>query len=444
MPERANRNTPSIILTIIILAAPALFSCQRISAAFIGIRSINAEALNKEISTDSPPIIIDVRRESAYLKSHIPGAIHLSTESIDGYAAKGRMLRTSRIVIVCAHGRDSQIAAATVMAYGYPNVYSLAGGIQRWHKLGYPLQAGSGPAVDKQLLMPPVVEISVLSQLAVTVAAFVVKPAYIIMSALVFLILWQKKSKDLVLMRNAMLVFFIGENACTLNYLMASNESVWLEWLHGLGMVGMFFLLFRGLVRFLDDRVLHYNEPDRTCVLQRFCRHCWKKEPVSCGLHRLALWLLPALAVVALIPLTMPLRPFKIVMPVFLSEVVWFKDFWNLFFEFRLYPILAALGFMITFFYLRRGRSGLVPAQLPFFLALGFTSYSFFRFGLLLTFSENQGWADWWEESTEFIMIAMVVLFLEVFKRQLKIVTPWPPGNFEAFKVYLRQKETST
>jgi hypothetical protein len=131
-------------------------------------------------------------------------------------------------------------------------------------------------------------------------------------------------------------------------------------------------------------------------------------------------------------------------MPVFLSDVVWLKDFWNLFFEFRIYPILGACGFMIAFHYLCRGRSGLIKAQLPFFLALGFTSYSFFRFALLLTFKENQGWADWWEESTEFIMIAMVLLFIEVFKHQLKIETPWPPANFQGFKAYLRQKETAT
>ena len=346
-------------------------------------------------------------------------------------------------MIICARGRDSQIAAATFMTYGYRKVFSLLGGTRRWQELGYPLQAGSGLAGDKKLLTPPVVEISVLSQLAVTVAAFVVKPTYIIMSALVFLILWNKKSRDLVMMRNAMLLFFIGENACTLNYLVASNKSVWLEFIHGLGMVGMFFLLFWGLMRFFDERVWHYNHPDKTCMFQRYCKHCWKKEQVACGFHRLALWLLPALAFVALIPVTMPLRPYKIIMPVFLSNVVWLKDFWNLFFEFRLYPIIGALGFMIAFFYLRRGRGGIIKAQLPFFLALGFTSYSFFRFGLLLTFNENQGWADWWEESTEFIMIAVVLLFIEIFKRQLKIETPWPPGNFQAFKVYLKQKDAA-
>jgi hypothetical protein len=102
------------------------------------------------------------------------------------------------------------------------------------------------------------------------------------------------------------------------------------------------------------------------------------------------------------------------------------------------------LALNLSILYLRQGRRSIKKSQLSFFLALGFTSYSFFRFGLLLTFNENQGWADWWEESTAFIMIAMVLLFLEVFKGQLKIVTPWPPGKLQAFKAYLRQKDTSS
>ena len=430
MSERANRYPPVILLLLVIFAAPAIFSCQQVSAKFIGIRSISAEALYKEVSTVDPPFILDIGAESDYRQNHIPGAIHLNMDSIDGYAARGPIPREGRIIIVCVHGRQSQIAAATFMAYGYRNVCSLAGGTRRWHERGYPLQPASDTEVDSDLLAPPVVEISLLSQIAVTLASFVVKPDYILMSVVVILMLWREYSVELVLIRNAMLAFFIGENACTLNYLVASNNSAWLEVIHGLGMVGMFFLLFWGLVRLFDERVLYYNDSEKRCAFQRYCKHCWKKEPVICGLHRLALWLLPALAFVALIPVTMPLRPFKIVMPVFLSDVVWLKDFWNLFIEFRLYPILGAFCFMIAFLYLRRGRDGLKKAQLPFFLALGFTSYSFFRFGLLLTFNENQGWADWWEESTEFIMIAMVLLFLAVFKDQLKLKTPWPFLSF--------------
>ena len=121
----------------------------------------------------------------------------------------------------------------------------------------------------------------------------------------------------------------------------------------------------------------------------------------------------------------MPLRPFQIIMPVFLSDVLWLKDFWNLFFEFRVYPILGALGFIISYLWLRKGRHALTKAQLPFFLAMGFSVYSYFRFGLFLTFSENQAWADWWEESTEFILVALVMALLMVFKNQLDLKMPW-------------------
>jgi len=113
-------------------------------------------------------------------------------DSIDGYAAKGPIPREVRIVIMCTHGRDSQIAAATFMAHGYRNVYSLLGGTRRWLELGYSFQSGSGTAVEKKLLAPPVVKIPMLSQIAMTAAAFVVKPAYVVMSLLVFLILWKK------------------------------------------------------------------------------------------------------------------------------------------------------------------------------------------------------------------------------------------------------------
>jgi hypothetical protein len=140
----------------------------------------------------------------------------------------------------------------------------------------------------------------------------------------------------------------------------------------------------------------------------------------------LALVIVTALAFFSLISLTTPLRPFKIIMPVFLTEVLWLKDFWNIFFEFRIYPILGAVAFFISFLWLRKGKAGLYKMQLPFFLGVGFSSYSFFRFCLFLTFKEDPAWADWWEETFEFIMIISVLLLLMVFKSQLNLKTPWP------------------
>jgi hypothetical protein len=325
-------------------------------------------------------------------------------ENIEGYLEKIQILHQHIIVAVCATGWQSQIAAATIMAHGYRNVYYLIGGTTRWKELGFTLQQVAGMEPEAKALKPPIIEISLLSQLAMTLAAFIVKPVYIVMTFLVIVMLWRKRSRDLVLIRYAMVFFFIGENACSLNYLVASNTSIWLEFVHGIGMVGMFFLLSWGLVVFFDERVVHYLDPERQCVFQRHCKLCWKKENVSCGLHRLAIYLLPALAFTAFIPVTMPLR----------------------------YPILGALCFIASYFWTRKGRHALPKAQLPFFLALGFTFYSFFRFGLLLTFNENQAWADLWEESTEFIMVALVMILLLVFKNQLGLKIPWKFSKIES------------
>jgi rhodanese-related sulfurtransferase len=423
---------------LILLFMPAISGCQRYAAKFIGIQSIGSADLQKIVKNIAKPLILDIREDRIYRKGHIPGAIRIDMENIEGYLEKIQILHQRLIVTVCANGWQSQIAAATIMAHGYPNVYYLIGGTNRWIELGFPLQQVAGMDPEAKALKPPIIEISLSSQLAMTLAAFIVKPVYIVMTFLVIVMLWRKRSRDLVLIRYAMVFFFIGENACSMNYLVASNTSIWLEFVHGVGMVGMFFLLIWGLVVFFDERVVHYLDPERPCVFQRHCKLCWKKENVSCGLHRLAIYLLPALAFTAFIPVTMPLRPFSIIMPVFLSDVLWFKDFWNLFLEFRVYPILGALCFITSYFWTRKGRHALPKAQLPFFLALGFTFYSYFRFGLLLTFNENQAWADWWEESTEFIMVALVMILLMVFKDQLGLKMVWKFSKGPSQRTILR------
>jgi rhodanese-related sulfurtransferase len=160
--------------------------------------------------------ILDIREDRIYRKGHIPGAIRMDMDSIEGYLERIQIPLKRVIVTVCANGWQSQIAAATIMAHGYRNVYNLIGGTTRWIELGFPLQQVAGMGPEAKALKPPIIKISLLSQLAMTLAAFIVKPVYIVMTFLVIVMLWRKRSQDLVLIRNAMVFFFIGENACSL------------------------------------------------------------------------------------------------------------------------------------------------------------------------------------------------------------------------------------
>jgi len=407
------------------LAGFSCSGCQKFSSLFIGVKSIDAEQLHETLEKGSKPLIMDIREKTKCQGGHIAGSICLNEASIAGYLSQYPRPKGHQIIILCEDGWTSQITTATVMGQGYENVYSLHGGMQSWESQGYPLEVGPAIVVDPRQLEVPVVEISILSQFAMTTAAFIVKPIYILLSFFIIVILWRRKERDFLLLRNAMILFFIGENACSANYLLSANSSKSLEFIHGLGMVGMYLFLAWALVVFFDERIFNYSNFQKHCLFQKLCNRCWKHEDVRCGLHRIARYAVPALAFFALVPLTMPLRPFEIIMPVFSSNVLWLKDFWNLFFEFRVYPILGAFCLLVAFTILGKGKDGFIKSQRPFFLGVGLTSYSFFRFGLLLTFRENQAWADWWEEATEFVTIFLILLSLILFRFQLNIRIPW-------------------
>ena len=91
--------------------------------------------------------------------------------------------------------------------------------------------------------------------------------------------------------------FVLGEGACAANYLVADNAGLWLEFLHGAGMVGTYALVFGSLFVFSDEHILHYSDSGRRCNMQRLCRQCWKNETVDCGLFRIGLIVLPMLVV---------------------------------------------------------------------------------------------------------------------------------------------------
>jgi len=287
------------------------------------------------------------------------------------------------------------------------------------------LMPGNSPKAVVDSSQPFLLDVGFVGELAMTFAAYVVKPLYVVGSFVAFLILWRKKSRALTLMRWGLLSFFLGENICSVNYCFAYGSSDFLEFLHGAGMIGMNILLPWGMLLLFDEKVFHYLDAERPCTFQRMCKQCWKTQDVACGFHQIAAWLALALALCALLPLCGTIRPYQAILPVFGVNVLWTNTFTILFIESRVYPILGALGFAAAFVYLRRGKAALQKALLPFFLGLGFTSYAVFKMVLTLAFFDNPAWGDWWEEFTELIAIFAVLLFLYVFRGQLEINFPF-------------------
>lgn len=83
--------------------------------------------------------IVDVRAASEWEQGHIPGATHIPLSELADRLAE---LPTDRpLVLQCAGGGRSMIAASLLQAHGVAGVVNLSGGYTAWLKAGLPTES---------------------------------------------------------------------------------------------------------------------------------------------------------------------------------------------------------------------------------------------------------------------------------------------------------------
>lgn len=102
-----------------------------------------AEALKKEPKT----LILDVREAGEWAEGHIAGALHVPRGTLEAkadleYANREPRLadRSQPIIVHCASGARSALAADVLQQMGFTNVQSMAGGITAWKEKGLPIE----------------------------------------------------------------------------------------------------------------------------------------------------------------------------------------------------------------------------------------------------------------------------------------------------------------
>jgi thiosulfate sulfurtransferase len=74
--------------------------------------------------------VVDIRDEQSFALGHIPGAYHLTNESIHQFMQDNGP--EVPVVVVCYHGISSQQAAQYIVQQGFKEVYSMDGGFEAW------------------------------------------------------------------------------------------------------------------------------------------------------------------------------------------------------------------------------------------------------------------------------------------------------------------------
>jgi rhodanese-related sulfurtransferase len=95
----------------------------------------------ERIAGDNPPLMIDVRTPTERSAKAVEGSAHRPLNTL----ASGLhdVPHDRALIVFCAGGYRSSIAASLLQREGFTNVSELAGGIAAWEAAGLPL-SGSG------------------------------------------------------------------------------------------------------------------------------------------------------------------------------------------------------------------------------------------------------------------------------------------------------------
>lgn len=83
-------------------------------------------------------LLLDVREPAEWALGHAEGAVHVPLGQLRG-RADATIPRDARILVYCASGNRSVLAADTLQELGYGRVASVKGGLRAWADAGGPI-----------------------------------------------------------------------------------------------------------------------------------------------------------------------------------------------------------------------------------------------------------------------------------------------------------------
>jgi rhodanese-related sulfurtransferase len=123
---------------------------QLVDEARLTIPEVSAAEANDRIQRGEVQVLLDVREPSEWENGHARGAVHaplgmlewLADPSYVNHEAQLAGNTDAAIVVMCASGGRSLLAARTLREMGYRNVSSMTGGITSWTENGLPTESG--------------------------------------------------------------------------------------------------------------------------------------------------------------------------------------------------------------------------------------------------------------------------------------------------------------
>src|ERR687885_1114541 len=102
------------------------------------IKEVTIDEAYGALQSDRPPLVVDVRERDEFEEGAIKDAVHVPRGYLELQIENVAPDRSRPIVLYCAGGARSALAARSLEELGYENVSSLAGGFGAWKNVGLP------------------------------------------------------------------------------------------------------------------------------------------------------------------------------------------------------------------------------------------------------------------------------------------------------------------
>lgn len=106
------------------------------------VREVTVDDVKAMMDRGERFVLVDVREESEFAQSHLPGAVHIGKGVIERDIEQRVPDTSMPMVLYCGGGYRSALAADNLQKMGYTNVISMDGGIRDWRARQYPLTVG--------------------------------------------------------------------------------------------------------------------------------------------------------------------------------------------------------------------------------------------------------------------------------------------------------------
>src|SRR5438105_3232056 len=125
------------------------------------IREVSAEEARAR-ARDA--VLVDVREADEWSQGHVPGAVFIPRGFLELRVEEKVPDRSREVIVYCAGGTRSALAARALQDLGYERVSSMAGGFGKWKEAGFPIEvprtlsAEQKGRYSRHLLVPEVGE----------------------------------------------------------------------------------------------------------------------------------------------------------------------------------------------------------------------------------------------------------------------------------------------